>query len=280
MGKNLIHIQDLTKLQVFEIFQLADIFLAEKYLGQPLQGKTIVLIFPENSTRTKLTFEKGIQMLGGNAVQFSSAALDKKEDVKDVIGYMESWADAVVVRHDNLALIERMAENSHIPVINAMTSKNHPCEIIADLYSLSKIRKDFLKDSYLFLGTNGNVGESWRAAAQLMGFQLEQCCPLGYELNNIRVYRDLNQAMAGKDVICTDSIPAAAREDFKGYQIGIPQMRMANEGAILNPCPPFHRGEEVSADVIDSQYFVGYSFKKTLLVVWQAILYYLLKQKA
>lgn len=86
-----------------------------------------------------MTFEKGIRQLGANTILFPPASLDKKENIKDVIGYLSNWADAVVVRHSDLTLLEYMAEYSEIPVINAMTSENHPCEIIADLYSLSKM---------------------------------------------------------------------------------------------------------------------------------------------
>lgn len=100
--------------------------------------------------------------------------------------------------------------------------------------------------------------------------------PAGYEMENIKFHTNIEDAISGKDIICTDSIPNKAKEDFKEYQITLRHMEIANPGAVLNPCPPFFRGEEISEDVINSDYFVGYGFKKDLVPVQQAILCYLL----
>lgn len=217
--------------------------------------------------------------MGGKTIVFPPETLDKKEKMEDVIGYLENWADAVVVRYSDIRIVKSMAEHAKIPIINAMTSENHPCEIITDLYALSKCYKDIEKKKFLFVGAKGNIGNSWKKASELMGFELEQCCPVGYELDNIKVRTNIEDAILGKDIICTDSIPEKAKEDFKEYQITLQLMRKANQGAILNPCPPFFRGEEVSEEVINSEYFVGYGFKKDLITVQQAILCYLLGEK-
>ena len=140
------------------------------------------------------------------------------------------------------------------------------------MYSLSKIRGDFINDKYLFCGKSGNIGLAWKEAADVMGFDLSQCCAAGYEIDSIKVYHDINAAIRGKDIICTDSLSAEALNDFREYRVTREIMDMANQNAILNPCPPFYRGEEVSDDVIDSKYFVGYEFKKNLLIVQQAIM--------
>lgn len=110
----------------------------------------------------------------------------------------------------------------------------------------------------------------------MLGFPFTQCCPDGYEIDGVSVCYDLAQAVVQKDIICTDSIPSSAKDDFKGYQITVEHLKQANAGACFNPCPPFFRGEEVSADAVDSGYFVGYEFKKHLLEVQQAIICYLL----
>jgi ornithine carbamoyltransferase len=185
-----------------------------------------------------VTFEKGIQLLGGQSILFPSDALDKKEEIKDVMGYLNNWTDCVIVRHSNIELISDMEQYRNLPIINAMTSINHPCEVLADLYALSK---------------------------------LIQSCPKGYELSNISIEYDINKAVINTDVIITDSI-SKAKEDFLPYQITKDLMKKANHRALLNPCPPFTRGEEVSEDAIDSDYFVGYEFKKCLLYVQQAII--------
>lgn len=276
MSKNLIYIEDFSKEEIYEIFKRADQFVNDAGQAKPLEGKTIVLFFPESSIRTRVTFEKGIQELGGKTILFPPSALDKKEKLEDVIGYLENWVDAVVVRHSDIDVVKNLAKYAKIPVINAMTSENHPCEIITDLYGLSKIYDDIEKKKFLFVGAKGNIGNSWKAASELLGFELEQCCPVGYELKNIKVYTNIEDAIIGKDIICTDSIPDKVKEVFKDYQITLQHMLRANREAVLNPCPPFFRGEEVSADVINSDYFVGYGFKKYLVPVQQAILCYLL----
>ncbi len=276
MSKNLIYINDFSKEEINEIFRITDNFTEGAGQKKILEGKTVVLFFPESSIRTRVTFEKGIADLGGKTVLFPPSALDKKEKIQDVMGYLENWVDAVIVRHSDIEVVKSMAECAKIPVVNAMTSENHPCEIITDLYSLSKLYKDIETKKFLFVGAKGNIGNSWKAASELMGFELEQCCPAGYELDNVKVHTNIDEAISGKDIICTDSIPDRAKKDFKGYQITLKHMKKANSGAVLNPCPPFYRGEEVSEDVINSDYFVGYGFKKALLPVQQAILCYLL----
>jgi ornithine carbamoyltransferase len=279
MSKSLVYVDDLSKEEIYEIFKLADKFAEGVGQVKPLEGKTVVLFFPESSIRTRVTFEKGIQELGGKTILFPPEALDKKEKLGDVAGYLENWVDAVVVRHSDIEVVKSMAKHAKIPVINAMTAENHPCEIIADLYALSKLHKDIEKRKFLFVGAKGNIGNTWKAASKLMGFEMEQCCPVGYEIDNIKCYTNIDEAVVGKDIICTDSTPSKAKEDFKEYQITLQHMQKANQGAILNPCPPFFRGEEVSEDVINSDYFVGYEFKRCLIFVQQAILCCLLDKK-
>ncbi len=274
--RHLLRLTDLTAQDVFEIFSIADEIIEGKR-GEMLKGKSAVVFFPSSSIRTRVTFEKGIYLLGGQPVLFPSDTLDKKEDLRDVCGYLNNWADLLVVRHRNIAVLERMAECSSVPMINAMTDVNHPCEILADLFSLSKLREDFLHDKYLFCGTNGNIGKAWKEASEVLGLDLVQCCGNGYELKGITVHHDLARAVAGRDIVCTDSLPSVALNDFAACQVTKGIMDMANPGALLNPCPLFYRGEEVSADAIDSDYFVGYEFKKYLLEVQQAVMIWCLE---
>ena len=271
--KNLIRLTDYKAKDVYEIFDIADEIIQGKY-KDILNGKTVVLFFPNSSIRTRVTFEKGIRLLGGQAVLFPSDTLDKRENSKDVIGYLNNWADVIVVRHKDIAMLETMSQYSKVPVINALTAINHPCEMLADMYALSKIRKDFTKDKYLFCGLKGNIGLSWKEAADVMGFELSQCCADGYEMEGVPVYHNIVDAIIGKDIVCTDSLPSDVLEKSSGCQVTKAVMEKANKGAVLNPCPPFYRGEEVSGDVIDSEYFVGYEFKKYLLEIQQAVIIY------
>lgn len=275
--RNLMKLTDLQPGEVYEIFHIADEITAGKYKDF-LKGKSAIVFFPASSIRTRVTFEKGIYLLGGQSILFPSDALDKKEDVRDVCGYLNNWADILVVRHKDIELLEKIGRYSKVPVINAMTDSNHPCEILSDLYSLSKIRDDFTSDAYLFCGAKGNIGLAWKEASKVMGFDLSQCCGRGYEIEDIKVYYDIKTAIQNKDIICTDSLSGEMLEDFKDCQVTKEIMDMANPNAVLNPCPPFYRSEEVSADAIDSKYFAGYEFKKNLLVVQQAVMVWCMMQ--
>ncbi len=269
--KNLLRLTDLQSSEIYEIFSIADEINEDGYKDF-LKGKSAVLFFPYSSIRTRVTFEKGIYLLGGQPILFPNETLDKKEDLRDVCGYLDNWADIIIVRHKDIQLLEKLARYSKVPVINAMTDINHPCEILSDMYSLSKIRDDFSHDKYLFCGKSGNIGLAWKEASEVMGFELSQCCAAGYEMEGVNVYHDIKDAVKGKDIICTDSLPAQVLSDFRNCQVTREIMDMANKHAVLNPCPPFYRGEEVSEDVIDSEYFVGYGFKKNLLAVQQAVM--------
>lgn len=274
---NFIRIDDLAMEQVLYIFKLADLLKTDSSL-QPLMGKTFILFFPESSIRTRITFEKGIKELGGTSVLFPPQALDKREAIKDVVGYISNWADGIIVRHPNIKILDEMCKYSAIPVINAMTKHNHPCEIMSDLYSISKLKTDFLKLNYAFVGAKGNIGQSWLEASQVLGFKLYQACRAGYELcygtDTYKFNDNLKETVKNSEVILTDGIPDELRNEeyISKFQITTEVMELAKKNAILNPCPPFTRGEEVSEAVIDSKYFVGYEFKKNLIYVQQAII--------
>lgn len=271
--KHLIRLTDYTPNDIYDIFRIADEVQQGKYTDI-LRGKSVVLFFSATSIRTRVSFEKGIHLLGGQAILFPTETLDKKEDLKDVFGYLNNWADMVIIRHGNIKVLEYIARHASMPIINAMTDVNHPCEMLSDMYALSKIRGDFTKDSFLFCGARGNIGLAWKEASDVMGFSLEQCCGRGYEIGGLVSYDNISEAIAGKDIVCTDSLPANALADFKNCQVTTEIMQKANRGALLNPCPPFYRGEEVSDEVIESDYFVGYAFKKYLLAVQQAVMIY------
>lgn len=273
--KHFIRLTDYQKEDILELFHMVDQVQQGMY-EQILKGKSVVMFFPETSIRTRVSFEKGIYQLGGQSILFPPEALDKKESLRDVCGYLNQWADSIIIRHRDMNVIKEMATYAKVPVINAMCDQNHPCEILADLYALSKIRENVFHDRFLFCGENGNIGLAWKEASDVMGFDLEQCCAPGYEIEGLTIHHNILEAIKGKDIVCTDSLPAAVLDDFKDCQVTVEAMKLANKGAILNPCPPFYRGEEVSKEVIASDYFVGYEFKQSLLDVQQAIMIYCL----
>jgi len=280
MDMHYLSIKDLNAEAIDKIFMMADKLKESSY--KPLENKTFVLFFPESSIRTRLSFEKGIKDLGGQCVLFPPATLDKKEALVDVAGYIENWADAIVVRHKDYDRVCELAKGSNIPVINAMTSYNHPCEILSDLYAMSKIREDYRKLNYTFVGGDGNILNSWCIAAEVFDFQLNHVSPEIYKvMENHKNYcftTDLDSVLGDSDVILTDPLPKELRNEtyYAAYQITSDRMKMCKAGAVLNPCPPCSRGEEVSEDVIASEYFVGYGFKKNLIYVQQAIILFCL----
>lgn len=273
--RNLVEWKDLSREEIFQIFELADKARQGEY-SHFLSGKTALLFFPASSIRTRVSYEKGINLLGGHTILFDCEALEKKEEIEDVIGYLNNWADVIVVRYDDIELIKNIVKFVKVPVINAMTKVNHPCEIISDLYALSKIKKNYLEAEYLYVGPNGNIGRTWREASDLLGFSFTQCCSRGYEMESTNIVYDLADAIERKDIVITDSLSREQLQDFNAYQITCELMDKANDNALLNPCPPFFRGEEVAEDVIESKYFVGYEFKKSLVEVQQAIIIFMM----
>jgi ornithine carbamoyltransferase len=271
--KHLIKLTDYSISDLRNIFMLADELKSGNHKNS-LTGKSIVLFFPSSSIRTRVTFEKGIYLLNGQPILFPSDSLDKKEKIEDVAGYLNNWADCVVIRHGNIDLINQFSKHSKVPVINAMTKINHPCEVLSDLYAISKRRNDYMDLTYTFVGINTNIGKAWAESAKAFGLKFIHCCPIGYEIENVNVEHDVKKAISQSDIILTDSISEEYLKDFIPYQITLDLMRLAKPNALLSPCQPFTRGEEVSADVIDSEFFVGYEFKESLLYIQQVIILY------
>lgn len=278
---NLLKFDDLKEEQVEEIFRLTD-QLKDKENTLLLKGKTFILFFPESSIRTRVSFEKGITDLGGSCILFPPTTLDKSEKLEDVIKYIENWADFVIIRHSSYDKIAEIGKHSQIPIINAMTNDNHPCEILSDLYSISKIKKDYKNLTYTFVGENANISKSWMIAAEVLNFKLNHVCISGNEMkkndSNYLFVTDINDVIKDSDVILTDPLSKELKTSaYKDkYQITLELMNKTKSNSILNPCPPFYRNEELSAEVIDSNYFVGHKFKKNLLYVQQAIILYCL----
>ncbi len=273
---NFLRIDDFKLKDINNIFKMADKLKDNDDLL--LKGKTFVLFFPESSIRTRLSFEMGIKALGGESVLFPPSTLDKREALVDVVSYIKNWADGIIVRHSNYDKVSELASSSDLPIINAMTSKNHPCEILSDIYSISKLLDDYLDLIYTFVGSEGNIINSWVTAADLFGFMLNHVCYEKYRIKEddetYKFLTSLNDALKISDVVLTDPLPKELRNSdyYDEYQITKERMNLCKENAFLNPCPPFFRGEEVSEDVINSEYFVGYEFKKNLIYVQQAII--------
>lgn len=277
---NFLNLNDFRAAQLKEVFALAE---QDAVSQKPLAGKTAVLFFPESSIRTRLTFEKAVHQLGGQAILFPPESLDKPEALIDVIGYIQNWASLVIIRHTNYQRICELASHATIPVINAMSSHNHPCEILTDLFAIKKLKPNAEQLRYTFVGANGNILQSWVNAAEVFGFQLKHVAPeserLSTESENYQFTGQLEPVLADTDVLLTDPLPSRLKSDlyFSRYQITKRRIEMLPAGALFNPCPPFYRGEEVSEEAIRSAAFVGYEFKADLLPVQKAIIQYCLE---
>jgi ornithine carbamoyltransferase len=275
---NFLKISDLSHTLVDKVLDVAH-WLECGQTYDTLKGKTCIAFFPESSIRTRISFEMAVRKLGGEFILFPSSTLDKREDFRDVIGYIQNWADLCIIRHGSLAALETIAGASRIPIINAMTSSNHPCEILGDLYSLAKIKGSFKNLVYTFVGAPGNIFNSWLEAADYFGFKLNH---VSLEINRVATnskfynfYSSLDDVIASTDILLTDPLPNEFRNEayYQKYQITGDVLWRAKKGILLNPCPPFYRGEEVSQDAIESAHFVGYGFKKSLLAVQQALVH-------
>ncbi len=219
--------------------------------------------------------------------------LDDRESIEDVARYLDNWFDAVVARTSAHEHMLRLAEAARIPVINARTSFNHPCEILGDLAYVRETRGDLAGLRVAFVGEATNLGHSWFEAAARFPIHVTQVCPEGYEVKadflrriaqqaqgKVAVSRDLPAAVSGTDVIYTDCWPAAEaeqarsniRELFLPYQVTAELLKTSSPNAVFLPCPPVHRGEEVSDNAMNWPGCRVYEAKDYLLHAQSALL--------
>ena len=169
-------LRDLTQNQMLELFNMTDQIKNEDF-KRILEGKTFALFFPETSIRTRITFEKGIKDLGGDCILFPPESLDKKEKLSDVMGYLNQWIDGVIIRHPSFEVINHLSEHAGISIINAMSSENHPCEIVADLYTIRNMKPNFQELTYTFVGPQGNILNSWIEIASVFDLTFQHLQP-------------------------------------------------------------------------------------------------------
>jgi ornithine carbamoyltransferase len=265
--RHLLRLNDWTIADLQELFDRADQYRAG---DGPMFSGCAALFFPPSSLRTRLSFERGAALMGLQPVTFPPASLDTGEELADIAGYLAQWADIVVARHPDIRVLERLAASGVIPVINAMTDCNHPCEILSDLYALSH-DTDPTGLRYVFVGPDGNIARAWLEAALAFDLKIVQCCPLDIHTPGMPWNEDLLAVMPGADVILTDG-PGKHEQAMALYQVTGELLDLAPDSVRLAPCPPFVRGREVSVDAIDHPAFVGYSFKSSLLPVQQALM--------
>lgn len=265
--RHLVRLDAWTPADVDEVFALADRYRAGT--GPRIEGAA-AMFFPPSSLRTRASFERGAALAGLQPIVFPPETLDKSEDLADVAGYLALTVDLLVVRHRDLRVVERLAAADALPVVNAMTDVNHPCEVLGNLYALAQ-DTDPRSLRYCFVGADGNIARAWHEAALLLGLDLVQCCPADLAVPGVAWTDDLEAAVAGADVVLTDG-PGPHADALAPYRITAAVLAGAPAGVRLVPCPPFVRGREVSADAIASDAFVGCGFAAALLPVQQAVM--------
>jgi ornithine carbamoyltransferase len=292
MKKDFLTIQDLNR---GEAVALIDRALQIKGEGKrstgELSGYTLGLIFDKASTRTRVSFETAMFRLGGQTLFLSrrQTQMSRDEAVEDTARVLSRYLDVLAVRTFSQELVEEMARWADIPVINALTDKYHPCQVLSDLMTVKEKRGDLEDLRVAWIGDGNNVAQSWINAAHLLGFELILACPAGYhplpevlgeKSRNIRVVADPKEAARDADVINTDvwasmgqeNERAQRLEDLKDFQVNRSLVEAAREDVIVMHCLPAHRGEEITADVLDGPHSVVFDQAENKLHLHQALL--------
>ena len=270
--RDFLAIPDFTTKELEGLFDLADRMRTGKYDKKPLAGKSLAMIFMKSSTRTRVSFEVGTWQLGGHALFLSprDAQLGRGEPVEDTARVLSRYVQGIMIRTFAHSDVEAMAHHATVPVINGLTDLHHPCQVLADVLTMRQHLGAVGGKCVAWIGDGNNMANSWIDAAWRLGFQLRLACPEGYDPDpavlerarrdgNVCLVRDPAEAVAGADIVNTDVWASMGQEEeheersqaFAQYRVDSALMGRAKPGAIFLHCLPAHRGEEVTADVID-----------------------------
>jgi ornithine carbamoyltransferase len=262
----------------------------------PLHDRTLAMIFEKNSTRTRLSFEAGIHQLGGHAVFLNTkdTQLGRGEPVEDAAQVISRMTDIIMIRTFGQDIIERFAANSRVPVINGLTNEYHPCQVLADIFTFVEHRTDIKGKTVAWIGDANNMAYTWIQAAEILDFKVNFSAPPGYQLDNkflsanskkhLTIFQNPLDACKGADLVTTDVWTSMGYEDenqarlkaFKNWMVTDELMAAAHADALFMHCLPAHRGEEVSASVIDGTQSVVWDEAENRLHVQKALMEFLL----
>lgn len=250
----------------------------EGEITRSLDGKVLGMIFEKASTRTRVSFEAGMFELGGHAVYLSQqgSQIARGEPIQDTARVLGGYCSGIVIRTFAQHRAETLARNSPVPVINGLTDRLHPCQLLADLFTVKERFGDLTSHRYAWIGDGNNMAHSWINAAALLGLELAIACPEGFDpkpdvvakarelqakagRGSVEITRDPMEAARGADVISTDVWASMGQESeanvraaaFKGFIVDQDLLAASSKHAIVLHCLPAHRGEEIAADVID-----------------------------
>ncbi len=301
MKKDLLTILDLSQDDIRTLLKRARELKALRRQGQPhapLKGKTLAMIFDKPSTRTRVSFEAGMAQLGGTSIYLApgQTQLSRNEPLPDTARVLSRYVDGVVCRTFAHKTVAELARYADIPVINGLTDTHHPCQVLSDLMTVEERLGRVEGIKIAWLGDGNNMANSWITAALRLDFELHLACPPGYEpdpdllrqaaTEKRRVFlgTDPHQAAAGAQVINTDvwasmgqeEEAAARREIFRPYQVNAELMQAAAPGAMVLHCLPAHRGEEITAEVLDGPQSAVWDQAENRLHFQKALLEWLL----
>ncbi len=265
---------------------------------EPLKNKVLGMVFEKSSTRTRVAFETAMAQSGGHAIFLSprDTQLGRGEPIEDSARVLSRMVDIIMIRTFEHEKIEKFAQNSQVPVINALTDRLHPCQLLADMQTYLEHRGSIKDKTVAWIGDGNNMCHSYINAARQFGFNLRIACPKGYEPNSAVLVAAEERAMlvdnakdAAKDadLVVTDVWASMGQEEeqqrrekaFAAYQVDTAIMAQANPDALFMHCLPAHRGEEVSAAVIDGQQSVIWDEAENRLHSQKALLEFLITGK-
>ena len=264
---------------------------------QPLADRTLAMVFEKASTRTRVSFEAGMYQMGGSVIHITTgdSQLGRAEPIEDTARVISRMVDIVMIRTYEQAKLERFAAHSRVPVINGLTNEYHPCQILADIFTFIERRGPIAGHTVAWIGDANNMAYTWLQAASSLGFRLNVSTPPGYALDPLRatagehlqIFADPMEAAHGAQLVTTDVWTSmgyeaeneARTKAFKDWQVDGEMMQKAGRDAIFMHCLPAHRGEEVTADVIDGAQSVVWDEAENRLHVQKALMEYLVLEK-
>lgn len=303
MKKDLIAIEELSRSDIAGIFSLTDKLKENKNkFGRALKGKTLALIFQKPSNRTRVSFEVGMFQLGGGSIYLGPGEINLgvREAVSDVARTLSRYVDGIVLRTFEHKNVLEMARAATVPVINGLSDYAHPCQAMADVYSVREKLKNLNKVTLAYIGDGNNVCNSLMTACAKVGLKMNIATPLGYEpasstlkkarsmavVNKsfINLFNDPLDAVKETDVVYTDVWTSMGQEKeaeerkkaFKDFQLNSNLLKNAKKGALIMHCLPAHRGEEITDEVIDGKNSIVFDQAENRMHVQKAILIKLL----
>ena len=297
MNKDFLCLTDWPRADLDAMFELTRDLKARQKRGEPhhlLAGKTLGMIFEKSSTRTRVSFEAGMVHLGGHALFLAAGAtqMGRGEPVKDTARCMARYVDGVMIRTFSQQIVEEFARYCDVPVINGLTDSYHPCQVMADLFTVIEHKGSYQGLRFCWIGDGNNMANSWINAAAVFGFELRVATPKGYEPDasvreratrlgaQVLYTNDPYEAARNADVLNTDVWASMGQEaeqkqrerDFKGFQINMDVVRTAAPESVVMHCLPAHRDEEITDEVMESSHSVIYDQAENRLHVQKAIM--------